>query len=46
MDSGRSKEACGPWEETEQLSLGVQIPHAKEQFLGERTCRDVPDDTL
>jgi len=25
---------------------GVQIPRAKVQFLGERTCRGVPDDTL
>jgi len=24
---------------------GVQILHAKEQFLGERTCRGVPDDS-
>jgi len=25
---------------------GVQIPHAKEQFLEERTCPCMPDDTL
>jgi len=25
---------------------GVQILRAKQQFLGERTCRGVPDDTF
>jgi len=25
---------------------GVQIPHANGQFLGERTCSGMPDNTL
>jgi len=37
MDSGGPKEAC---------TRGGPDPHAKGQFLGERTCLGMPDNTL
>jgi len=37
MDSGAPKD---PYVRAE---MGVQIPHAKEQLLGKRTCPGMPD---